>query len=423
MEAYNSYMEKFGMNTCWNKAHFFAQTRIEAGTSLNIKNESLNYSTRHLLVGIYTEKLKNWKKGDTQTKEGGYYQEGTKFSNPKFSMLLEDKNKHIAEDYGRKDLDASNDAKIQVCNQEKLANFVYDDANRSTKHKLGNTQQGDGWRFKGRGFIQITGRANYTNANTYTLQYAGTEILTDNGAAKVGEPKTAMIACMAYWIHSTRNLQKKANGNKDVDEISKGIGTDVDYKGKKKAFDEITSKLFKVDDCLWGKVKASSLVDDKKIIIEVNRLKHNSVRTIGTLKVDGGEIKGYTLERDGMPEEKEIVEGSKKRIRAGTYDFVINIDGEDKEKRNKTLRLCNVPGRIGILFHWGNDAVEWSTGCILGNQNEPMNKESNTKEGSKEFIIQIVEYVRNREEKIKEKYNLQTVEKKIIITQTNEVKD
>jgi len=46
-------------------------------------------------------------------------------------------------------------------NPEKIANYVYMDKNRSKGGALGNTEDGDGWRWRGRGFLQCTGRTNY----------------------------------------------------------------------------------------------------------------------------------------------------------------------------------------------------------------------------------------------------------------------
>jgi hypothetical protein len=45
---------------------------------------------------------------------------------------------------------------------------------------LGNTQPGDGARFHGRGFVQLTGRANYTNAKKLTK----VDLLADPDSAK-----------------------------------------------------------------------------------------------------------------------------------------------------------------------------------------------------------------------------------------------
>ena len=58
-----------------------------------------------------------------------------------------------AHKYGR------DDATGQKANQEMLANLLY--GGEFGKKNLGNTDSGDGWKFRGRGLKQLTGRSNY----------------------------------------------------------------------------------------------------------------------------------------------------------------------------------------------------------------------------------------------------------------------
>jgi len=44
---------------------------------------------------------------------------------------------------------------------EKIANYIYMDENRTKSGALGNVRENDGWAFRGRGYLQCTGRSNY----------------------------------------------------------------------------------------------------------------------------------------------------------------------------------------------------------------------------------------------------------------------
>jgi predicted chitinase/LysM repeat protein len=71
------------------------------------------------------------------------------------------------------------------------------------RRDLGNTQPGDGVRFKGRGPIQLTGRANYTAAGKAL------------GLDLVGNPKSAATPEVGFrtaaWFWNTRNLNSYAD--------------------------------------------------------------------------------------------------------------------------------------------------------------------------------------------------------------------
>ncbi|ADV84125.1 glycoside hydrolase family 19 protein [Terriglobus saanensis] len=75
---------------------------------------------------------------------------------------------------------------------------------------LGNVQAGDGERFKGRGLLQLTGRAEYS---AFSLA-CGTDLMTeDHPALLATEPALAMESAAWYWsVH-------RLNYFADVDEL------------------------------------------------------------------------------------------------------------------------------------------------------------------------------------------------------------
>lgn len=88
---------------------------------------------------------------------------------------------------------------------------------------LGNTQKGDGVRFKGRGLIQITGRANY-KAVSLAL---GTDFITNptflggKNVTKCNEVQLKNAVESAGWFWNSKNLNAMA----DQMDITKNIDT------------------------------------------------------------------------------------------------------------------------------------------------------------------------------------------------------
>ncbi|MGA9521082.1 MAG: glycoside hydrolase family 19 protein [Myxococcaceae bacterium] len=82
------------------------------------------------------------------------------------------------------------------------------------RRDLGNTQPGDGTRYKGRGPIQLTGRANYRAAG----KALGIDL--ENNPTRAADPDVAFRVATWYW--SSRNLNQYADSG-DFSTITKRI--------------------------------------------------------------------------------------------------------------------------------------------------------------------------------------------------------
>jgi len=149
--------EEYEINTVNRIAGFMAQTSHES-RDFTALVENLNYSEK-ALNSVF----------------GRYFGTG--------------KGKRNAKDYAR--------------NQEKIANYVYQDEFRSKRGALGNINAGDGWLFRGRGIKQLTGRNNYAafgKSVGMSAEEASGYVATEKGAME-----------SACWFWKTNKLQKWAD--------------------------------------------------------------------------------------------------------------------------------------------------------------------------------------------------------------------
>ncbi|SEW21226.1 PAAR-like protein [Chitinophaga arvensicola] len=243
-DTYNRFMVSTGMNTCWNKAHFFAQVAIESGEYLQVKEgESFNW---------YWEDL-----------------------GPTFPPFRTTEGKKNALQWGRAVRRPIHPG-VTKEDQQNIANYAYSPASSKGK-SLGNTQKNDGWTFRGRGLIQLTGRDAYTYANGFTRKENADILLHPDLVAT--DMKIAALSSMAFW--RWKGLHRAANGNTEVTStISTLVGKDVTVNGKsshaakKHVFNTNTSGLFRVKDCLHGKAPVGPM---NRYIIQTNTFSYRLI--------------------------------------------------------------------------------------------------------------------------------------------------
>lgn len=102
-------------------------------------------------------------------------------------------------------------------NPEKLANFVYGG-------RMGNTEPGDGWKYIGRGPIQLTGRENYERfyASSGTNVVRFPDLLL--------EPPVGALSAGWYW--QDRGLNELADEDRFEDIVRKVNGGLIGYEDR-----------------------------------------------------------------------------------------------------------------------------------------------------------------------------------------------
>jgi predicted chitinase len=105
------------------------------------------------------------------------------------------------------------------------------------RQDLGNTQTGDGVRYKGRGYIQLTGRANYTKFNGSVSKDVVSEPLL---------VETDYVAQSAGWFWKTRKFNDFANDDsiETLKKVTKRVNGGYNgYEDRKKYFCGYWKKL------------------------------------------------------------------------------------------------------------------------------------------------------------------------------------
>ena len=179
-EAIQEIFPKYEINTPERMAGFIAQCAHESNNFRSLE-ENLNYSEDALLRVF-----------------GRYFGKAPKAS---------------ASEYAR--------------NPEMIANRVYNDEFR--KYKMGNTQPGDGWMFRGRGLKQLTGRENYTKFGKsvkMTAEQASEYVATEKGAIE-----------SACWFWKNKKLNAIADTG-DIKKLTKVInGGDIGLADRTSRYD------------------------------------------------------------------------------------------------------------------------------------------------------------------------------------------
>ncbi|MDR3435269.1 hypothetical protein [Telmatospirillum sp.] len=185
----NRDLAKYQLNTILRMAHFLAQVREEGGPALKAKEESLRYNKAALDTKSY------YKNHPGESQADGYERD------PKTKKIS------------------------RPANEEAIANKIY-----GPDRDLGNTNVGDGWRYRGRGLFQVTGRYNYARiTQRYRALYGDGGVDFENNPDLMMQFPHDVRSAISFWgLHGLARLADQGDRPTNVDSITKIINLHTD---------------------------------------------------------------------------------------------------------------------------------------------------------------------------------------------------
>ena len=236
----NQYRKKVGINTCVSKAHFLAQIAQE--TKFYQLQEQFKFSNPERMRGIFKSYFKTFGSLSAQQKEA-----------KRLSDLSKDSN-----------------------NWPKVANAIY-----GPTHPLGknHTNKGDGWRYSGKGFKQITWKDNYDKIEKYYNQYMKLKdekniswVNGDNSYKLKVSAKDAITSALAYWGAWGINHIAKENSENCVRKVTAKINSKLEGLNERIRYFNKAVEVLYVKKCLSGNSISSK--DSQGTIIFINGMSH-----------------------------------------------------------------------------------------------------------------------------------------------------
>lgn len=247
-ETYTLYAERFYMDTCWMKAHFFAQASVESGELLRGAAENMSYS-RDRFESMFSGQIFHTEK------KGG-----------KTVIKKDEKGEKMY-------LDGAKERMDNLFNLTGLE-FQKEAARIAYNGKLGNSNKADsddGWNYRGGGFVQVTGKSNYESVQRTIKSFTGEVVRIKSADQMAADLRLATLTSMAYLAKRKIHLRKVtsnekgvtgmyfiANGQRNEYFVSKLVGSEhnptkgkTNYDKKQEFFDEFYNAL-SVSRCEWN---------------------------------------------------------------------------------------------------------------------------------------------------------------------------